>query len=144
MLSLSHQGTPNPDNSNETSTSTIIGERQQHGPSEYEMRQQANIADNQQLLDSLGLSEGGSSVMKKPLTKVKKAKGNKEKRCAFCLFCSAFLNMIQLFSRLTDDHSTSIADQACPTSQLTIQPGATVSNDDSPGLSPGLSPGNDG
>jgi len=55
--------------------------------------------------------------------------------------CSVvFLNMTELFFSSTDDgadHMTSIADQACPTSQLIIQPGATASIDKSPALTSG-------
>jgi hypothetical protein len=62
-----------------------MAERRQEGPSEYELRREANIAENRQLLASLGLLEGGSSLLDNPLSKVKRKKGDKEKRYAFCL-----------------------------------------------------------
>jgi len=91
MPSLSHQGTP--DNSNDLDA---IAERQQDGLSEYELRQEANIAENQKLLASLGLLEGGSSAIDsdKSLKKVKRKKGEKRKRYTFCLFCAACPTMI--------------------------------------------------
>jgi hypothetical protein len=48
--------------------------------------------------------------------------------------------MIELFFSSTDggaDHMTSIADQACPTSQPMVQPGVTASIDKSPALTSG-------
>ena len=91
MPSLSHQGTPN--NSND---SDAIAERRQDGLSKYELRREANIAENQKLLASLGLLEGGSSVIDsdKSLKKVKGKKGEKKKRYTFCLFCAACPTMI--------------------------------------------------
>jgi hypothetical protein len=91
MPSLSHEGTP--DNSND---SDAIAETRRQGPSEYELRRQANIAENQKPLASLGLSKGGSGAigLDKSSKKVKRKKGEKEKKCAVCLFCGAYPTMI--------------------------------------------------
>jgi hypothetical protein len=93
MPSLSHQGTPN--NSND---SDAVAERRQDGPSEYELQREANIAENQKLLASLGLLEGGSSSidLDKSLKKGKGKKGGKEKgkKYVFCSFCAAYSTMI--------------------------------------------------
>jgi hypothetical protein len=91
MKSLSHQGTP--DNSND---SDAIAEARQDGPSEYALQREANIAENQKLLASLGLLEGGSSSidLDKSLKKGKGKKGGKGKRYAFCLFCAAYSTII--------------------------------------------------
>jgi len=101
LSSLSHQGTPNPDESNDDSIRTNIGERQerQHGPSEYALRREANIAQNQQLLVSLGLSEGGSSAL---LTNIKRKKGEKGERYDFCLFSNAYPTMIWQIFQITN------------------------------------------
>ena len=64
MSSLSHQGTP--DDSKEASTSSGVeekGRQQASGPSEYQRRREANIAENQRILATLGLSGGGSSAL---------------------------------------------------------------------------------
>ena len=86
MPSLSHQGTPSPDNSNEAVISTSLPETQkrQNGPPEYQLQREANIAENQQLLASLGLLGGGSALLDKSPTKGKRKKGGQEKRYAFC------------------------------------------------------------
>ena len=55
MPSLSHQGTPN-----NLSDLDAVAERRQDGPSEYELQRQANIAENQKLLASLGVRATGS------------------------------------------------------------------------------------
>ena len=102
LPSLSHQGTPTPDNSSDASSSTSIAasvvttQRQQHGPSEYELRREANIAENKQLLASLGLSEGGSSaILGKPSTNEKRKKGEKGKAEGYVfLFYNAHPSMI--------------------------------------------------
>jgi hypothetical protein len=88
LSSLSHEGTPEAGISDDATTS--IAEKRKHGPSEYEQRRQANIAENHRLLASLGLSGGGSSALDK-LSKGKKKKGGKEKRYGFC-----FVYIIQL------------------------------------------------
>jgi hypothetical protein len=80
MPSLSHQGTP--DNSNDTDA---IAERQDNGPSEYQLRRQANIEENRKLLSSLGLS-----ASHKLLKKVKGKRREKGKGYVFCLFCAAY------------------------------------------------------
>ena len=87
--SLSNQGSPSPNNSNDACINPSISKKR-HGPSEYELRRQANIAKNKEILDSLGLSMGGSSVIDpdKSSKKVKGKKGGKGKRYAFCLFLS--------------------------------------------------------
>ena len=86
MPGISHQGTP--DNSNESDAI----ERRQDGLSEYALKRQANIAENQKLLSSLGLLEGGSSTidLDKSSKKGKGKKGEKGKRCTICLFCAAY------------------------------------------------------
>lgn len=97
MSSLSHQGTP--DNSND-SEAEAIAEKQHNGPSEYEMRRQANIAENQKLLANLGLSEGGSTILGKSPTNEMRKKG-KGKGYAFCLFCLSnyyYLTFLQITS----------------------------------------------
>jgi hypothetical protein len=98
LSSLSHQGTPTPGNSSDaTSTAVSETQRRQHGPSEYELRREANIAENKRLLDSLGLSKGGSSaILDGSPANVKRNKGEKEKgkRYVFCLFCTAYPSMI--------------------------------------------------
>ena len=102
MPSLSHQGTPTPDNSNDASSSTSIAalevmtQRQQHGPFEYELRQEANNSENKQLLASLGLSEGGSSaILEKSSTNEKRKKGEKGKAKGYVfLFYNAHPSMI--------------------------------------------------
>jgi hypothetical protein len=81
LSSLSHEGTPEISND---ATATSIAEKRQHGPSEYELRRQANIAENNRLLAGLGLSEGGSSALKKLSSKEKKKNGEKKKRYGFC------------------------------------------------------------
>jgi hypothetical protein len=80
----------------DASDSDVIVERRQKGPSEYELQREANIAKNQKLLASLGLSMGGSGVLglEKSSKKVKRGKGEKGKRYAFCLFCAAYPTMI--------------------------------------------------
>ena len=102
MPSISHQGTPIPGNSNDASTSTNIADsetttqRRQHGPSEYKLRRESNIAENKRLLASLGLSEGGSSaILGKSSTNEKRKKEEKGKvqRYVF-LFCTAYTSMI--------------------------------------------------
>ena len=87
MPSLSHQGTP--DNSNDLDA---VAERRQHGLSEYELQREANIAENQKLLASLGLLEGGGSSidLDKSSKKGKGKKGGKGKRYACCLLCCLF------------------------------------------------------
>jgi hypothetical protein len=87
-LSLSHEGTPSPDVLNEASIDTG---RQQHGPSDYQLLREANIAKNKQVLASLGLAGGGSSALKKKTRKDKRKKGEEEEKYGFCLFCNAFL-----------------------------------------------------
>ena len=85
MSSLSHQGTPDNSNDLDPQASTKIGEeRQQHGPSQYELRREANIAENQRLLASLGLLGGGSNALrdKSPTNKGKKGQ---EKGYVLCL-----------------------------------------------------------
>jgi hypothetical protein len=87
LSSLLHQGTPSPGNSNDASSNTSREDsetqktqKRKHGPSEYELRREANIAENQQLLASLGLSEGGNNaILGKSLTKEKRKKGEKGK-----------------------------------------------------------------
>jgi len=82
LSSLSHEETPDagiPDGA-----STSIAEKRNNGPSEYEQKRQANIAENHLLLASLGLSGGGSSAFKlDKSTKGKKKKGGREKRYGF-------------------------------------------------------------
>jgi hypothetical protein len=92
LSSLSNQGTPSPENSINASTSTSKAKERWHGPSDYELRQQANIAENERLLASLGLSKGGSSLIDpdKSSKNVKGKKGGKEKRYAFGLFLSNY------------------------------------------------------
>lgn len=95
LSSLSHQGTPSPDTLNGASIITSIPERQKLGPSDYELQREANIAENKRLLASLGLSKGGSGFIDKSesSSKVKRKKGEKGKRYAFCLLV-AYPNMI--------------------------------------------------
>jgi hypothetical protein len=78
LSNLSRKGTP--DNSNEATVSrNIVAKKQQHGPSDYELKRQANIEENRKLLDELGLSKGGSSaIVGKSSTR--KKKGEKEER----------------------------------------------------------------
>ena len=80
----------------DASGSDVIAERRQKGPSEYELQRAANIAENQKLLASLGLSKGGSGVigLEKSSKKVKRGKGEKEKRYAVCLFYAAYSTMV--------------------------------------------------
>jgi hypothetical protein len=89
MSSLSNQGTPSPDNFNDASSSTSTAnsepQKRQHGPSEYELRQAANIAENKRLLASLGLDGGTSAI----LGKRKKGEKGKAKGYVF-LFCTAY------------------------------------------------------
>jgi len=89
---LSNEGTP--DNSNDTSVGTNIAPKKpKHGPSDYELKKQANIEENRKLLAGLGLSNGGSSaILGNSLTN--KKKGEKEERYAFCLFCIVFPTII--------------------------------------------------
>lgn len=135
MSSLSHQGTP------ETSHDASIAEKRQQGPSEYELRREANIAENQKLLASLGLSEGGSSVIDKSSSKVKRKKGDKGKRYAFCSF-NTYTSMVSNFFRSSpDDGATaSTTDQTCPVSPPPMQPlavaTATAGNNNSTALTP--------
>ena len=110
LSSLSHQGTPSPDNSNEASTS--LQEKRQPGPSDYELRRQANIAENEQLLASLGLSKGGSSFIGKT-KKGKKGKGEKVERCAFFFFSSVYLIMIWPFLKKSDRGCCRAYNQYC-------------------------------
>jgi hypothetical protein len=98
MSSLSHQGTP--DNSND-SEAEAIAEKQHNGPSEYEMRRQANIAENQKLLANLGLSEGGGSAILGMSPTNEMGKKGKGKRYALCLFCLSnyyYLTFLQITS----------------------------------------------
>lgn len=92
MPSLSHQGTP--ENSNDLDAEAVA-----NGQSEYELRREANIAENQKLLASLGLSEGGSSALlgKSPMNE--KGKKGKGKGYAFCLFCLS--NYYLIFLQIT-------------------------------------------
>lgn len=88
LLSLSDKETlndkSNKDGDDGTSTSTNTEERRHNGPSQYQLQRQANIAENQRLLASLGLIEGASNLIDKPS---KKGKGKKkEKRYVFNLF----------------------------------------------------------
>ena len=66
-----------------------ITAKQQHGPSEYAMRRQANIEENHHLLASLSLSGGGSSTLDKLLLKGRKKKGE-NKGYGFLLVYMAF------------------------------------------------------
>jgi hypothetical protein len=86
LPSLSHQGTLSPDDSNEAVISTSLPETQKrhNGPSEYQLQRDANIAENQQLLASLGLLGGGSALLDKSSAKAKEKKGGNEKRYALC------------------------------------------------------------
>lgn len=93
LLGLSHEGTPDISNEASTTGSTGMATKEQHGPSEYELRRKANIEENQRLLASLGLSGGGSSIIDKQSSKGKKKKGAKGERY-FGLFCCAFPSMI--------------------------------------------------
>jgi hypothetical protein len=103
LPSQSHQGTPSPDESNDASSSASIADsesetpRRRHGPSEYQLRREANIAENQKLLASLGLSGGGSSAILGNLPtqtkKGEKGKG-KGKGYAFFFFCIAYRTMV--------------------------------------------------
>ena len=98
MPSLSHEGTP--DNSNDSDDHAIAEtRRRQDGPSEYELQRQANIAENQKLLASLGLSKGGSGAigLDKSSKKVKRGKGEKGKKYAVCLFCGAYRTMVTFY-----------------------------------------------
>ena len=81
MSSLSHEETPDADISDDATPSLPV--KRKHGPSEYEKRRQANIAENNRLLASLGLSGGGSSALDK-LSKGKGKKGDKPKMYGFC------------------------------------------------------------
>lgn len=70
MSTLSHEGTPDiPDDA-----SMSIAEKRQPGPSAYELRRQANIAENHSILASLGLAKGGSSALDKLSLKGKNKK----------------------------------------------------------------------
>ena len=85
MPSLSHQGTPSPDDSNEAVISTSLPEtqKQQNGPSEYQLQREANIAENRQLLTNLGLLGSGSALLDKSSAKEKRMNGGKKERYAF-------------------------------------------------------------
>jgi hypothetical protein len=136
LSSLSHQGTP--DTSNDASIGTSVAEKRKKGPSEYELEREANIAENRQLLASLGLLEAGSSLFDKSSSKVKRKKREKGKRYAFGLF-GAYPTTIQNFFRKPMADGVTI-DQAgpSPVSPPLIQPPATASasNDNSPALTP--------
>jgi len=92
--------------SNDASTSTSIADletqrrKPEDGPSDYEKRREANIAQNRQLLASLGLLEGGSGILgKSPREEMRKKA--KEKGYAFCLFCLSnyyYLTFLQITS----------------------------------------------
>jgi hypothetical protein len=94
LSTLSDQGTLSTGIPNDASSSTSIADSEtqsrqlDHGPSDYEKRRQANIAENRRLLASLGL-EGGSSALLK------------EKGYAFCLFYLSncyYLTFLQITS----------------------------------------------
>ena len=93
LLGLSHEGTPDISNEASTTGSTRMAAKEQHGPSEYELRRQANIEENQRLLASLGLSGGGSSIIDKQSSRGRRKKGGKGERY-FGLFCCSFSSMI--------------------------------------------------
>jgi hypothetical protein len=79
---------------NEATSSTNMGiaERRQDrgGPSEYELKRNANIAENHRLLDSLGLLH----IDLKKSSKTKAKKGEKEKRYVFCMLDESYLTII--------------------------------------------------
>lgn len=135
MPSLSHQGTPSPGDSNEAVIITSLAEtpKRQKGPSEYQLRREANIAENQTLLASLGLG-GGNALLDKSSTKGKRKKGGKGKRYSFCFFHTAsLLIVVQHFFRSPNDgatSTTSATDQARPVTGS--PPASTTSNNTSP------------
>jgi hypothetical protein len=95
LPSLSHQGTPSPADGSSTSITTedSVIQKRQKGPSDYEMRREAKIAENKRLLASLGLSEGGSNaILGKSSTNAKRKKGEKGKgkEFVFCLHYSSY------------------------------------------------------
>ena len=99
MSSLSHQGTPSPDDSNDASTSGNIEERQQNGLSQYEQRRKVNIAENRELLAALGLSGGGSRALKELLMKGDREKEEEGERHGFDLFFKACLMIWHISDR---------------------------------------------
>jgi hypothetical protein len=83
LSTLSHEGSP--DIPNDASTS--IAEKRQPGPSEYELRRQANIAENHRILASLGLAKGGSSALGKLSLK------RNNKKYGFCFIYIVFIQL---------------------------------------------------
>jgi hypothetical protein len=132
LPSLSHQGTPSPDDSNEAVISTSLAETQK-GPSKYQLQREANIEENRQLLATLGLLGGGSALLDKSLPKGKRKKREKGKRYAFCIIHTAYRTMVQHFFRSPNDgatSTTSATDQAHPVTGS--PPASTTSNGTSP------------
>ena len=93
MPSLSHRGTPDDSNDLDAiaeSRQSIPPESRRSGPSDYALQREANIAENNKLLASLGLLDVSSLLgSDKSSKKGKKKKGGEEKRYVFCLFCAA-------------------------------------------------------
>jgi hypothetical protein len=98
LSGLPHQETMTTGISNDASTSTSIADSEtqrrkpEDGRSDYAKRRDANIAQNRQLLASLGLSEGGSGIL---------GMEAKEKGYGFCLFCLSnyyYLTFLQITS----------------------------------------------
>jgi hypothetical protein len=140
MPNISQRGTPAPGISNEAgSISEDLGtpaQRRQDGGSEYAMRRDASIAENRQLLASLGLSEGGSSAIRDKLLTKKGEKGKgkeKGKGYAFCLICTCYQNMFYDFFRspTVDGGASSTTSTVSPS---TIQQAAAASSNDLPAL----------